>query len=465
MPFIPHTPEDIALMLAQLNEPSIDNLFDEIPAGLRCGELSSIPEGLNEQALNRLVAQRFENDKNRLCFIGAGSYQHHIPAVVWQIVSRGENLTAYTPYQAEASQGNLQLLFEFQTMIASLTGMDVSNASMYDGASALAEAVLMAVRIKRSQKNRILVAGSLHPRYRKTVQTLVSAQGITLIDIDWDEDTGCIQLENFERAYDSDVAAVVIQQPNFFGQLEEVDAITTWARSKEFLVIACCNPTSLALLKEPGCWGDKGVDIVCGEGQPLGIPVASGGPYMGFLCTRMEHVRNMPGRIVGQTVDTEGKIGYTLTLQAREQHIRRSKATSNICTNQGLLVTAATIYMSLLGPLGLKKVAAVSHQNTHILKDRISTISGVVVLFSEAFFHECVVRLPVNVNMLLTLLASEGIDAGYDLSTQDPRLKNCLLMNATEIHTDSDIDFFVDAVRKTIALLQTQKNRREGVEA
>src|SRR5512135_2185941 len=385
MPFIPHTEDDIKAMLASIGAASIDNLFDEIPPALRAGKLTQVPEALNEMAASRLMQERAESDGRYLNFIGAGAYEHHIPAAVWQIAGRGEFYSAYTPYQAEASQGTLQLLYEFQTMMASLTGMDVSNTSLYDGASALAEAVLMAVRAHKSSR-RILVPGAVHPVWQKVVDAIVRNQGIELVSVPYctgGGDTGVDALKRFEG---QDFAALVIQQPNFFGVLEEVDELTDWAHQQGMLVIAAVNPISLGLLKAPGQWGEKGADIAVGEGQPLGAPLSSGGPYFGFMCCKEALVRQMPGRIIGATLDKDGKEGFCLTLQAREQHIRRAKATSNICTNQGLMATAAAIHLSLLGPQGLEQVAAASHANTVALAAMLAEIPGVERLFSEPFF-------------------------------------------------------------------------------
>ena len=296
-----------------------------------------------------------------------------MPAAVWAIVSRGEFYSAYTPYQAEASQGTLQLLYEYQSMMASLTGMDASNASLYDGATALGEACLMAVRAHRKSKSaRILLPAALNPRYRDVVKAVAGNQRLAFELLSYDDRGGHTPAASLERYRGEDVTALVIQQPNFFGTLEDVDELTDRAHEMGMLVIAVVNPVSLALLKPPGEWGARGADIVCGEGQPLGVPLSSGGPYFGFMTTRMEHIRQMPGRIIGRTVDLDGKPGYTLTLQAREQHIRRSKATSNICTNQGLLVTAATIYMSLLGPRGLAQVAAACMERSAALVDALA---------------------------------------------------------------------------------------------
>src|SRR6202050_1688412 len=312
MPFIPHTPDDVAHMLAVIGAPSIDTLFDEIPVALKAKPLDGVPPGLCEMDVARLVTERAAVDGRLLNFIGAGAYEHHIPAPVWAIASRGEFYSAYTPYQAEASQGTLQLIYEFQTMIARLTGMSIANASLYDGASAM---------------------------------------------------------------------------------VEEGDALTDWAHAHAALVIAVVNPTSLALLKPPGEWGARGADIAVGEGQPLGVPLSGGGPYLGFMSTRTEHVRQMPGRIVGRTLDTAGQQGFTLTLQAREQHIRRAKAISNICTNQGLLVTAATISLSLMGPQGLERTAAAAHARCRELVAALTRLPGVRLAFAGPYFHEAAPQL------------------------------------------------------------------------
>lgn len=446
MPFIPHTEADIAAMLQAIGAPSIEALFDEIPAGLRQGGLGNVPPGVTELEITQLMTQRAAQDGRYRCFIGAGAYEHHIPAAVWQIATRGEFYSAYTPYQAEASQGTLQLLYEYQTMMASLTGMDVSNASLYEGGSALAEAVLMAVRANRVTKSkRILMPRTVHPDYRRVVSTIVRHQNIEIVEVDFDHRGGHTTIDALQRVKGGDIAAVVIPQPNFFGVLEDVDALTDWAHANNALVIGLVNPTALALLKPPGQWGDRGADIACGEGQPLGIPLSSGGPWFGFICCKQEHVRQMPGRIIGRTVDLDGKPGYALTLQAREQHIRRSKATSNICTNQGLLVTAATIYMALLGPDGLNRVARASHANTVLLAQQLATLPGVTRAFDRPFFHEAVMRFNQPVPQLLARLREQKILGGYDLGREYPELQNALLVCATETRTTADIEQFVAA--------------------
>jgi glycine dehydrogenase subunit 1 len=451
MAFIPHTEHDVEAMLEAIGADSIEQLFDEIPASLRVKSLAGIPDALNEMEIGRLMSERARLDGRPLSFLGAGAYEHHIPAAVWAITTRGEFYSAYTPYQAEASQGTLQLIYEYQTMISSLTGMQVSNASLYDGGSALAEASLMSVRANRKSKSqRILMPTTVHPHYRKVADSTAGNQNLRFEEIPYAPESGRTLVESLAKYQGEDITALVIQQPNFFGVLEDVDALTEWARKQGALVIAVVNPTSLALLKPPGEWGGTGVDIVVGEGQPLGVPLSSGGPYFGFITTRMEHVRQMPGRIVGGTLDTNGHPGFTLTLQAREQHIRRGKATSNICTNQGLLVTAATVYMSLMGAEGLARVASASHAKTRELLAALTRSKSVRAAFNSPFFHETVLLLDRPVAPVLRSLAAQGIVGGLDLSEYYPELGNALLVCATETKTTADIERFAQALAEQL---------------
>ncbi len=450
MPFIPHTKEDVAEMLASIGAKTIEELFDEIPKELISGQLSGVPIGLSEMEITRLMMERAGKDGIYQNFIGAGAYEHHIPAAVWQITTRGEFYSSYTPYQAEASQGTLQLLYEYQTMMASLTGMDVSNASMYDGATALAEAALMAVRSHKTSR-RILIPKTVHPVYRQVVRAIVSNQKIEVIELPFCTETGQVLPESLAHSDHGDFAALVIPQPNFFGILEQVDALTDWAHSKNAFAIGVVNPTALALLTPPGEWGSKGADIAVGEGQPLGIPLSSGGPYFGFMACKNDLVRQMPGRIIGRTTDLDNKQGFVLTLQAREQHIRRSKATSNICTNQGLMVTAATIYMSLVGPEGLRRVAAQSHANTLDLVEQLEAIKGVKRMFSGPFFHEAALGLSTSVANVLEELKLKGIVGGLDLREYYPDLGNAVLVCATETKTASDIRNYADAMKHALS--------------
>jgi len=454
MAFIPHTEADVAAMLAAIGAQRIEDLFDEIPAELRIGALAGVPEALNEMEVGRLLSERARSDGVALSFLGAGAYEHHIPAAVWAIATRGEFYSAYTPYQAEASQGTLQLIYEFQTMIARLTAMDVANASMYDGASATAEAALMAVRANRkSTSARILMPTTVHPHYRRVAATTTCNQGLRFEQLPYCAEEGITPAASLARFEGHDVTALVVQQPNFFGRLEDVDALTDWAHAHGILVIAVVNPTSLALLKPPGQWGARGADIAVGEGQPLGVPLSGGGPYFGFMTTRMEYVRQMPGRIVGRTLDAAGRGGFTLTLQAREQHIRRARATSNICTNQGLAVTAATIYLSLMGPLGLERTAAAAHGRARELTAALTRLPGVRTAFAGPFFHEAVLQLDRPAAPVLATLGSRGILGGLALTGYYPELGSALLVCATETKTSADIDRYraalADALQQT----------------
>ncbi|MFA5529691.1 MAG: aminomethyl-transferring glycine dehydrogenase subunit GcvPA [Thiohalomonadaceae bacterium] len=452
MPFIPHTEDDIRAMLAAIGVESIETLFDEIPGALRVGDLAALPAGMNEMAVSRLMHERAARDGAPLCFIGAGAYDHHVPAAVWEIVTRGEFYSAYTPYQAEASQGTLQLIYEFQSMMCALTGMDVANASLYDGASALAEAVLMAVRANRkSESRRVLMPATVHPDYRRVVHSLVHNQGIELVEVPFDGQRGSVDPASLSACAGQDFAALVIPQPNFFGVLEEVHALTDWAHANGMLAVALVNPLALAVLAPPGEWGGKGADIAVGEGQPLGVPLSSGGPYFGFMTCRQELVRQMPGRIVGGTVDAEGQPGFALTLQAREQHIRRGKATSNICTNQGLLAAAATVHMALMGPAGLENAASASHANTRRLVDKLTALPGVECVFGGDVFHEAVLRLPRPVREVLAALEARDILGGLDLAADYPQLGNAILVCATERRDVADQDAFAQALQRVIS--------------
>ncbi|MFN0040600.1 MAG: aminomethyl-transferring glycine dehydrogenase subunit GcvPA [Burkholderiales bacterium] len=449
MPFIPHTKEDILAMCAEIGVPDLESLFEEIPSALKSSAMPSVPSGIGELEVSRLMRERARRDGIYLNFIGAGAYEHHVPSAVWQVATRGEFYSAYTPYQAEASQGTLQLLYEYQSMVSSLTGLEAANASLYDGASALAEAILMAVRCHKNSR-RVLIPVGIHPRYRRVARNIVAHQGITLEEIAISLSGGGVDREALDGAGREEFAALVVPQPNFFGVLDDVDFLTDWAHHHGALVLACVNPTSMALLSPPGEWGKGGADIAMGEGQPLGVPLSNGGPYFGFMACRQSLVRQMPGRIVGATTDLAGSRGFTLTLQAREQHIRRSKATSNICTNQGLAVTAATIYMSIVGPEGLKNVATRSHANLMSLVNKMETIPGVRRMFDSPVFHEAAMRLPVAPAGPLQALREQGILGGYDLASEFPNMGNVLLVCATETKTPEDIEIYVRALSRAI---------------
>jgi glycine dehydrogenase subunit 1 len=458
MPFIPHTEEDVLAMLSSIGVDSVDALFDEIPAELRARGLEGVPDGMNEMQVARLMGERAEADGTYLNFIGAGAYEHHIPAAVWQLATRGEFYSSYTPYQAEASQGTLQLIYEYQTMMASLTGLDVTNASLYEGASALAEAVLMAVRAHKGTR-RVLVPRTVDPRWRDVVRSIVRNQGIELTELPYDLESGRLAPDALKNVQWDAHAALIIAQPNFFGTLELVDELTDSAHEHGLLVIAVVNPTALALLKAPGTWGAKGADIAVGDGQPLGIPLSGGGPYFGFLACRQALVRQMPGRIVGRTLDVDGRVGYTLTLQAREQHIRRSKATSNICTNQGLMVTAATIYMALVGPEGLKEVAYASHANAMRLVELLVEIDGVEPAFDTPAFHEFVVRFERPADAVLQALRAEGILGGFHLAPWYPELGSALIVCATETKSAADLERYARTMARILSKAPSRARR------
>ncbi len=451
MPFIPHTEHDTQQMLDAIGAKNIEQLFDEIPEALRSRGLDNIPPGLNELEVTRLIKQRAARDQPLICFAGAGAYEHHIPAAVWELTTRGEFYTAYTPYQAEASQGTLQLLYEYQTMMSSLMGMDLSNASLYDGASALAEAVLMAIRANRKSKSRrVLIPTTVHPDYRRVVKNIVNNQGIELVELDYCTECGQVMVDSLAQYEQSDYAALVIPQPNFFGNLEQVDQLTDWAHDHKMLVIGVVNPMAMAVIAPPGEWGEQGADIACGEGQPLGIPLSWGGPFYGFIACKQKQVRQMPGRIIGRTVDRDGNRGFVLTLQAREQHIRRSKATSNICTNQGLMVTASTIYMSLMGAEGVERTAMHSHTNTKALLEQLTAIEGVKRRFSAAYFHEVVIQLNQPAAPVLEKLAKAGYLGGFSLATDYAELGDALVVCVTETKSDEEINQFAHAFAQAL---------------
>jgi len=435
-------------MLSVIGAKRIDDLFDEIPQELRNSDLDGIPLGQSEMAVQRLLSEKAMQDGMPLCFAGGGAYEHHIPAAVWEIATRGEFYSAYTPYQAEASQGTLQVIYEFQSMIASLTAMDVSNASLYDGASGLAEAVLMAVRANRKAKSkRILMPASVPPVYRQVVETIVKNQGITLELIDFETSSGKIDIAKLSEHTEA-FAALVIPQPNYFGCLEEVHQLTDWAHEQGGLVIGLVNPIALALVEAPGNWGSNGADIAVGEGQPLGIPMSSGGPFIGFVACKQKLVRQLPGRIVGRTVDLDGTPGFSLTLQAREQHIRRSKATSNICTNQGLMATAVTLYLSFLGRDGLQKVAAACIDNTSKLMSLLSKNTEIKFPFGQSVFHEFVIALDVPIDKVLNELAYDDIVGGINISNSfsdqcfSNQQSNLMLICVTETKTEDELEYF-----------------------
>jgi glycine dehydrogenase subunit 1 len=467
MPFIPHTQADVDEMLAEIGVSNIDALFDEIPNELTSDRLDHVPEGMSELTMLQHMAERAEQDQGYTCFLGGGSYDHHIPSAVWDLTTRGEFMTAYTPYQAEASQGTLQLIYEYQSMMVALTGMDVSNASVYDGASGLAEAVLMSIRAnKKNKSGRVLIAQTVHPHYTQTTRNIVQNQNVVIEALPMGA-SGVIDLADLAAvAGDSSPGALVIQQPNFFGRMEDVDALTDWAHEQNTLVIAVVNPMSLGVLKPPSEWGTNGADIVCGDGQPFGVPMASGGPSFGFICSRKEFMRQLPGRIIGKTEDLDGRTGYALTLQAREQHIRRGKATSNICTNQGLLVTAGTIYMSLMGPQGIRETAITCHRRATELQQRLLQIDGVEEFFPGPFFHEFALRLPVPAVDVVQAMMTESVLPGLVLSDfSDGNLVDAehgLLIAVTEKRTNAEIEKYVAVLTRVLQGNTSPANPQAG---
>jgi glycine dehydrogenase subunit 1 len=445
MSYVPHTEAEKHRMLDALGLQSIDDLFDAIPADLQFRQRLDIPPPMPELELRRHageLAGRNEDVSCRPCFLGAGIYDHYVPSVVGTVVGRGEFYTAYTPYQPEVSQGTLQVIYEFQSLVAALTGMDVANASMYDGATALAEGALMTVSIPRGRR-RIVVSPTVHPAYRDVLRTYLEGLDLDLVEVPLENPGFMTSPDEIAPYLTDDLACVVVQYPNFFGGIEEIAAFADLAHARGGALVVSTYPVPLGLLQPPG---ELGADIVAAEGQALGVPQGYGGPYVGLLASRQSYVRQMPGRLAGMTTDSEDKRGFVLTLQTREQHIRREKATSNICTNQGLMATAATVYMATLGPEGFREVARRSYQNAHYLAERISGVPGYALATEGPFFHEFVISTPGPASDVLAGLLEQGIFGGLDLAKIDPSLDRYLLMCATETNTKQGIDRLVDAL-------------------
>lgn len=436
MPFIANTDAQREEMLREIGVTSVDDLFADIPQEFVCGELD-LPEGLSEQEVRSAIgALSNRNTPGRISFLGGGFYDHFIPAALEALVTRSEFYTAYTPYQPEISQGTLQAIYEYQSCICRLTNMDVSNASLYDGGTAIYEAIMMALRV--TKRNRVIVDDSLSPIYRKMVRSYTKNLGIELIETLSHE--GLPDREAIRAEINDDTAAVIVQNPNFFGRIDDVSDLAEEIHGKGGLLIVSCYPISLGILKTPG---EMGADIAVGEGQSLGMPVSFGGPYLGFIACRKKHARKMPGRIAGRTVDREGRQGFVLTLQAREQHIRREKATSNICTNQGLCALTALIYLSLLGKEGLRDLAQVCADRAGYARQRLLEIPGVTVRFpNKWYFNEFVLNLPVHADRVIQELLNRGLAAGFPLGRYWPNMGNCLLVAVTEKRTKEDIDLF-----------------------
>jgi glycine dehydrogenase subunit 1 len=445
MRYIPHTEEDIRQMLETIGVHSLADLFAGIPAGVRLDRSLNLPAPLAEvellRELGRLAAKN-ATAASHISFLGGGAYNHFIPAVVDYLISRSEFTTAYTPYQPEISQGTLQAIFEFQTLISQLTGMDAANASMYDGASACAEAVLMAVRA--THRKRVLLSRALHPEYRQTVATYCRNLGMELVDISFGP-AGCTDGQELQRLIDRDTAAVVAGYPNFFGVIEDLAALAAAAHGcGAYLVTAVQEPIALGLLNSPGALG---ADIVVGEGQSFGIPLSFGGPYLGFFAVRRKDVRSMPGRLVGETVDKEGRRGFVLTLATREQHIRREKATSNICSNQGLCALMATVYLSLMGKSGIRELAMHNLSKSEYAKQSIAKLPGFSLPFDGLTFNEFVVEAEEGAQVVLARLEKQGILGGLPLSRFYENMPKRFLVCATEQNSRDEIDALVATLR------------------
>lgn len=441
MDYNPHTKADQQKMLQTIGVSSLQDLFIDIPNHYQLKKLLDLPPSLSEQEVSELVvALANKNNAPQAILAGAGAYYHYIPAVVGHVISRSEFYTAYTPYQAEISQGILQAIYEYQTMIADLTGMQVANASMYDGASAMAEAAVLCA--KTSQRNKIIVAKSIHPEYRQTVKTYTSTHGYEIIEIGF-EATGQINIDELKRTLDNSTAAILVQSPNFFGVIENIPAIEKMIHDQgAFLIAGFTEATSLGLLKPAG---EMGADLVVGEGQSFGIPLSFGGPYLGIFAATNQFLRKIPGRLSGMTVDKDGKRGFLLTLQAREQHIRRELATSNICSNEALCMLAAAVYLVSLGK-NLKSLAELNLHKAHYLQKCLSELKGWKLVFSGPFYNEFVMRCP-DARSVNKILAKQNIQGGYELENIYPEYKNCLLFCATEMLKKEDIDHVIDLIK------------------
>jgi glycine dehydrogenase subunit 1 len=435
--YVLNTSADQRAMLERIGVSSLDELFRCIPDALRLKRPLGLPGALSEMELERQAAElarQNQGAERAVCFLGGGSYDHFIPAVVDAVAGRGEFYTAYTPYQAEASQGSLQTFFEYQTLICQLTGMDVANASLYDGGSAVAEAVLMALTLN-SARRKVLIAGSVHPEYRQVLHTYLADLDAPITTLPAPD--GFLNPDDLKRALDDQTACVLVQHPNFFGCLEEMEELSALCRARGALFLVSFDPISLGLLKRPGQYG---ADIAVAEGQSLGVPLGYGGPYLGILACRETFVRKMPGRLVGQTVDLDGKRCWVLTLQTREQHIRREKATSNICTNQGLLALRATVYLAALGPQGLRETAELCLCKAHYAADLLGQLPGVALRFRRPFFKEFTLRLPGDITGLVSRLLRAGYHAGLPLGRWYPDLRDCLSIAITEKRTREEIE-------------------------
>jgi len=449
MSYVPHTDVDRRAMLQAIGVESVEELFADIPAHVRFPRLD-LPAPMSELEVVRLMRELAGQNadlERYACFLGAGAYRHFVPAVVDHILSRGEFYTAYTPYQPEVSQGTLTAIYEYQSLVCRLTGMEVANASMYDGSTSLAEAALMAARVTRRDK--IVVSRAVHPEYRAVVRTYTQGVGLDIVEAGYRppgiQDSGVTDLDQTRRLVDSETAAVIVQYPNFFGCLEELGELVEIAHGAGALLVVSADPIALGLLKPPG---EFGADIVTGEGQALGNPLSFGGPYLGLFATRMEYVRQMPGRVIGRTTDTQGRRGFVMTLQTREQHIRREKATSNICTNEALVALAATVYLAAMGKGGLRRAAELCYHRAHYAAGRVAGLEGYQLPFEAPFFKEFAVRLPGPAAQINRHLFDRQIVGGYDLSHDYPELGHAMLLCVTEMNPKEEIDRLVEALRK-----------------
>jgi glycine dehydrogenase subunit 1 len=446
MTYIPISPQERDAMLDTIGVKKIGDLFDDVPSKYRFPKLDLPPALTEMEAAAELqdLANGNVTADEYISFLGAGAYHHYIPAAVDHILRRGEFYTAYTPYQPEISQGTLQAIFEYQSLMAALTGMEVSNASHYDGATAVAEAVNMAYANFRGKRTKVVIAPSVHPQYRATIRTYTQGMGLELAGDDpkADLDAGP---EALTPRIDQNTALVIVQYPDFFGRIHDYSRLIEEAHAQGALACVAANPTALALLKTPGAMG---ADIVVGEGQPLGIPLWFGGPYLGFFATKKAYVHKMAGRLVGETVDSRGQRAYVLTLTAREQHIKREHATSNICTNQGLLALAAAVYLGLLGQSGLRRVAELCYDKAHYAAAQLGKLDGFGLCFSAPFFHEFTLCCPKPAAEINAALLDHGIIGGYDLGQDYPSLNNHLLIAVTEMNSKEEIDLLVETLKE-----------------
>jgi glycine dehydrogenase subunit 1 len=438
MPYIPHTDADRREMLAAIGVERMDDLYTAIPESVRFPVLD-LPEPANEiEIMAEMQAASEANIETRhtACFLGAGAYNHFIPSAVDHILRRSEFYTAYTPYQPEISQGTLQAIFEYQSLIANLTGMDVSNASHYDGATALAEAVILSLNHHRKKRSKFVLSAGIHPHYRETIRTYMQGLDLEIVG----DETASESADDLIAQIDENTSMVAVQYPDFFGRIEDFTALGEAAKAAGALFTVVVNPLALGMLKPPS---EFGADIVVGEGQPLGVPLSFGGPYLGIFAVREKFVRKMAGRIVGETVDSRGQRGFVLTLTPREQHIRREKATSNICTNQGLVALGSAVYLSLMGKAGLRKAAELSYQKAHHAANLIDEIDGYQVWKNAAFFNEFVVSCPRPVSEINEALLQEDILGGYDLGKSYPKFQDHMLIAVTEMNTVEEIEDLV----------------------